>query len=71
MIKHLGWGTFLLWGVLDLGIAAFSWFCLQETRGRTLEGISGSGFRPDAHKDGSQEDVNADGSRKVPQTVVR
>lgn len=41
MIHNLGWATFLIWGVFDLFIAAYSWFGLAETRGKTLEEISG------------------------------
>ena len=43
MIASLGWGTFLLWGVFDLCIAAFAWFVLTETKGRSLEDIGGVG----------------------------
>lgn len=40
MIETLGWGTFVVWGVLDLGIAAYAWRALDETRGRSLEDIA-------------------------------
>lgn len=40
MIKHLGWATFLLWGVFDAAIASYSWFGLVETRGKSLEEIA-------------------------------
>lgn len=40
MIRNLGWGTFALWGVLDLGIAGGAWWGLVETRGRSLEEIA-------------------------------
>lgn len=40
MIKNLGWGTFLFWGLADLVIAAGAWFFLDETRGRSLEDIT-------------------------------
>jgi hypothetical protein len=43
MIRNLAWGTFLLWGIFDVCIAGYSWFGLAETRGRTLEEISGAG----------------------------
>ncbi|WPH00806.1 Hypothetical protein R9X50_00363600 [Acrodontium crateriforme] len=39
MIKNMGWGTFLLWGLFDLAIALFSWLVLDETKGRSLEEI--------------------------------
>jgi sugar porter (SP) family MFS transporter len=40
MIKNLGWGTFLFWGIADLVIAGGAWFFLDETRGRSLEEIT-------------------------------
>ena len=40
MIKNMGWGTFLLWGLFDLCIAAFAWFILTETQGKSLEEIT-------------------------------
>ncbi|CAK3942587.1 general substrate transporter [Lecanosticta acicola] len=43
MIRNMGWGTFLLWGVFDILIAIYSWFGLTETRGRTLEEIAAQG----------------------------
>ncbi|KAI1194454.1 putative MFS quinate transporter [Nemania serpens] len=46
MIASLGWGTFLLWGIFDLVIAAFTFFLLKETRGLSLEHIAKSRFRP-------------------------
>ena len=44
MIKNMGWGTFLLWGLFDLVIALYAWFGLMETKGLSLEQIS--------HRDG-------------------
>nr|OQO22233.1 hypothetical protein B0A51_10719 [Rachicladosporium sp. CCFEE 5018] len=40
MIANMGWGTFLLWGLFDVCIAAFAWFGLTETRGKSLEEIT-------------------------------
>ncbi|THX70299.1 general substrate transporter [Aureobasidium pullulans] len=40
MIKDLGWGTFLFWGLADLVIAGGAWWGLDETRGRSLEDIT-------------------------------
>jgi hypothetical protein len=40
MIRNLGWGTFLLWGLFDILIALYSWFGLIETKGKSLEQIS-------------------------------
>ena len=42
MIDNLKWGTFLLWGVFDLVIAVGVWLFLEETRGLSLEQISGT-----------------------------
>ncbi|KAF2170887.1 hypothetical protein M409DRAFT_63918 [Zasmidium cellare ATCC 36951] len=41
MIRDMGgWGTFLLWGLFDFLVAAYAWFGLTETRGKTLEEIA-------------------------------
>jgi len=40
MIENIKWGTFLLWGLFDICIAAFAWFCLTETKGKSLEEIT-------------------------------
>ncbi|CAD0113796.1 unnamed protein product [Aureobasidium uvarum] len=40
MIKNMGWGTFLFWGIADLASAGGTWFWLEETRGRRLEDIT-------------------------------
>lgn len=40
MIKNMGWGTFLLWGVFDFVIAAGCFVLLKETRGLSLETIA-------------------------------
>lgn len=40
MIDNMGWGTFLLWGLFDICIAAFAWFVLTETQGKSLEEIT-------------------------------
>lgn len=53
MIASLGWGTFLLWGIFDLVIAAFTFFLLKETRGLSLEHIAKSRFRPHSSSDDS------------------
>ncbi|OJI95971.1 hypothetical protein ASPVEDRAFT_77746 [Aspergillus versicolor CBS 583.65] len=41
ILRDLGWATFLLFGVLDLGIAAVVWVYLPETRGLSLEEVQG------------------------------
>lgn len=43
MIKHLGWGTFLLWGLFDVVIGLYSWFGLAETKNKSLEEIAHTG----------------------------
>jgi hypothetical protein len=40
MINSMGWGTFLLWGLFDVVVAAYSWFGLTETKGKSLEEIT-------------------------------
>lgn len=40
IMAGIGWGTFLLFGVLDIIIIAFTYFCLKETAGKTLEEIN-------------------------------
>ncbi|KAJ5250670.1 hypothetical protein N7489_001080 [Penicillium chrysogenum] len=47
--ESLGWGTFLLFGLLDVVIVGFTYFCLKETAGKSLEEINGMfDARPDA-----------------------
>lgn len=50
IMAGIGWGTFLLFGVLDILIVAFTFFCLKETAGKTLEEINDmfDGINPDA-----------------------
>ncbi|KAJ5952057.1 uncharacterized protein N7479_010470 [Penicillium vulpinum] len=38
--QSLGWGTFLLFGLLDVAIVGFTYFCLKETAGKSLEEIN-------------------------------
>ena len=40
MIKRMGWGTFLFWGLANVVIAAYAWGFLKETKGLTLEEIT-------------------------------
>ncbi|KAF3766890.1 general substrate transporter [Cryphonectria parasitica EP155] len=44
MIKNMGWGTFLLWGVFDAVIAILAFFFLKETKGLSLETIAHQQF---------------------------
>lgn len=37
MIAKLGWGTFLLFAIVDAFSAVFSWFFVRETMGKSLE----------------------------------
>jgi len=53
MIKNIGWGTFLLWGLFDFVIAFFSWFVLTETKGKSLEEITISGLGDNAQTKGN------------------
>lgn len=45
MLKSMGWGTFLLWGVFDVVIAALTFMFLKETRGLSLEAIAAQRFK--------------------------
>lgn len=68
MIKNLGWGTFLLWGVFDLIIGAGCWLFLKETRGLSLEQITHTSdstklFEQDRAYDGP---AGARGENKAP-----
>ncbi|KAJ5919441.1 hypothetical protein N7466_010384 [Penicillium verhagenii] len=40
IMAGIGWATFLLFGLLDILILAFTYFCLKETAGKTLEEIN-------------------------------
>lgn len=40
IMDGIGWGTFLLFGLLDALIVAFVYFCVKETAGKTLEEIN-------------------------------
>ncbi|OQD86663.1 hypothetical protein PENANT_c007G06000 [Penicillium antarcticum] len=48
----IGWGTFLLFGLLDVLIAIFTFFFLKETAGKSLEEINDmfDGIDPDAER---------------------
>lgn len=50
IMAGIGWATFLLFGILDILIVAFTFFCLKETAGKTLEEINEmfDGVDPDA-----------------------
>lgn len=36
-INHIGWRTFLMFGIFCLGMGVFAFFFVKETKGRTLE----------------------------------
>lgn len=36
-VNHIGWRTFLMFGIFCLANAVFVWFCIKETKGKTLE----------------------------------
>lgn len=40
IMDGIGWATFLLFGLLDILILAFTIFCLKETANKTLEEIN-------------------------------
>ena len=39
MITHMGWGVFLLFAVLTYIGAAFTWCCMPEFKGRSIESM--------------------------------
>lgn len=51
MISNMGWGTFLLWGIFDVVIAAVAFFFLKETKGLSLETIAHQNFKRGASED--------------------
>jgi sugar porter (SP) family MFS transporter len=59
MITNMGWGTFLLWGLFDAVIAAFTFFFLRETKGLSLEEIAHNDFEGiRSHKVMDVEDID-------------
>lgn len=40
IMSSIGWGTFLLFGILDIAIFGFVFFCVKETANKTLEEIN-------------------------------
>ncbi|KAL2821504.1 general substrate transporter [Aspergillus granulosus] len=58
ILEGMGWATFLLFGVLDLGIVGFVIACLPETAGRSLEEAGGL-FEESSHRD--RVNANGDG----------
>ncbi|KAF7189254.1 Quinate permease [Pseudocercospora fuligena] len=68
MIRGLRWGTFLLWGLFDIVIVLFSWYCLTETRGKTLEEIS---VPLDAHRNSDASKVSDSGPEPRPDAKWR
>ena len=58
----IGWGTFLLFGLLDVLIVIFTTFCLKETAGKTLEEINEmfEGIDPDAEHGWKDPDFDDD-----------
>ncbi|KAJ5678102.1 uncharacterized protein N7477_003735 [Penicillium maclennaniae] len=60
IMASIGWGTFLLFGVLDILIVAFTFLCLKETAGKTLEEINDlfDGIDPDSEHSRKSSDLN-------------
>lgn len=72
MIKDMGWGTFLLWGIFDVCIAAFAWFVLTETQGKSLEEITNVSSSTPSHKAFIEDDFEHDGrSGKTPDVEIK
>ncbi|KAJ5263927.1 hypothetical protein N7478_011532 [Penicillium angulare] len=70
IMAGIGWATFLLFGLLDILILAFTYFCLKETAGKTLEEINEmfDGIDPDAEQ-GWKDDTMGDGEAAPQQNV--
>ncbi|CAI7670655.1 unnamed protein product [Penicillium crustosum] len=64
--QSLGWGTFLLFGLLDVVIVGFTYFCLKETAGKSLEEINGLFDRVDLDAEHGWKDLNHDTASHVP-----
>lgn len=62
IMAGIGWATFLLFGLLDILILIFTYFCLKETAGKTLEEINEmfDGVDPEAEQ-GWRDHVIFDG----------
>ncbi|KAJ6119598.1 hypothetical protein N7523_003878 [Penicillium sp. IBT 18751x] len=60
IMAGIGWGTFLLFGVLDILIVVFTFLCLKETAGKTLEEINimFDGIDPDSEHGWKGSDLN-------------
>ncbi|KUM60827.1 hypothetical protein ACN42_g6268 [Penicillium freii] len=63
--QSLGWGTFLLFGLLDVVIVGFTYFCLKETAGKSLEEINGMFDRVDPDAEHGWKDLNCDAASHV------
>ncbi|TKA29020.1 hypothetical protein B0A50_03432 [Salinomyces thailandicus] len=65
MIDNIKWGTFLLWGLFDFCIAFFAWFCLTETRGKSLEEITHLANAGDAKTMGDEDEAFSERAGKM------
>lgn len=54
----IGWATFLLFGLLDILILAFTIFCLKETANKTLEEINEMFEGVDPHSEAGWKGVD-------------
>ncbi|KAJ5705903.1 hypothetical protein N7536_001592 [Penicillium majusculum] len=64
--QSLGWGTFLLFGLLDVVIVGFTYFCLKETAGKSLEEINGLFDRVGPDTEHGWKGLNDDAASHVP-----
>ncbi|KAJ5213439.1 hypothetical protein N7449_000608 [Penicillium cf. viridicatum] len=64
--QSLGWGTFLLFGLLDVVIVGFTYFCLKETAGKSLEEINGLFDRVHPDAEHGWKDLNDDAASHIP-----
>ncbi|KAK1074364.1 hypothetical protein LTR33_009788, partial [Friedmanniomyces endolithicus] len=71
MITNMGWGTFLLWGIFDICIAAFAWFVLTETQGKSLEEITNVSSSPSGKAFLEEEYEHERRSGKTPEVEIK
>ncbi|KAK0945139.1 hypothetical protein LTR29_003486 [Friedmanniomyces endolithicus] len=71
MITNMGWGTFLLWGIFDICIAAFAWFVLTETQGKSLEEITNVSSTPSGKPFMEEEYEHERRSGKTPEVEMK
>ena len=65
MIENIGWATFLFFSLFDFGSSIFSFFCVKETMGKSLEQMENE-FRIPANEN---DDLTKKGDRQYAEHV--